>query len=125
MFDNDIKNTDNTEDIKRSVKELVIKKVTELAEKELSKNHGSKVKKGLYEECKITLVGTKACICLGNHEYLELTDENVQKIMFIKEKHRIDHTYYYYEIEFRNGRSSYVRMRRKYRDAMFKHCSCV
>ena len=108
-----------------SIEKLVIKKAVEFAEKELTKKHGSKVKKGLYEECKITLVGTKACIYLGNHEYLELTDENVQKITFVKEKQKIDHTYYYYEIEFRDGRSSYVRMRRKYRDAMREHCSCI
>lgn len=112
------------------IKKIIIKKIIgEIAKKkiaeELTKNHGSKVKKGLYEDCKITLVGTKACIYLENHEYLELTDANVQKVTFIKEKHKIDHTYYYYEIEFCDGRSSYVRMRRKYRDAMCEHCSCI
>lgn len=112
-------------DKKEIIKKIVIQKAVEFAEKELTKNHGSKVKKGLYEECKITLIGTKACIYLGNKEYLELTDKNVQRITFIKEKHKIDHTYYYYEIEFCDGRSSYVRMRRKYKDAMYAHCNCV
>ncbi len=110
---------------KSQIEKIIIKKLAKLVEKELAKNHGSKVKKGCFEDCKITLVGTKACIYLGNHEYLELTDENVQKIIFIKEKHKIDHTYYYYEIEFCDGRSSYIRMRRKYRDAMCEHCSCI
>ena len=116
---------ENEDDIMNNIEKIVIKKLTKFAEKELTKKHGSKVKRGLYEECKITLVGTKACIYLGNREYLELTDENVQKIKFIKEKHKINHTYYYYEIEFHNGRSSYVRMRRKYKEAMYEHCSCI
>ena len=118
------KDFENSGDIKSELGKLAIKTLAKLAEKELDKNHGSKVKKGRFAECKVTLVGTKACIYLGNCEYLELTDENVQKITFIKEKHKIDHTYYYYEIEFRDGGSSYVRMRRKYRDAMYEHCNC-
>lgn len=113
------------EDTKKAIAKMAVKKVVEMAEKELLKDHGSKVKKGAYEECSIVLVGTKACISLENHDYLELTDENVQKIVFIKEKHRIDHTYYYYEIQFRDGRSSYVRMRRKYKDAMYAHCNSI
>ena len=119
------KDFENKAGIKNEIKKLVVKKLAALAVKELSKNHGSKVKKGCFEDCKITLVGTKACIYLENCEYLELTDENVQKITFIKEKHKIDHIYYYYEIEFHDGKSSYVRMRRKYRDAMCEHCSCI
>ena len=122
MFDKDSK---DSHDIKNDIKNFVVKKVVDFAGKELLKDHGSKVKKGTFEDCKITLVGTKACICLGDDEYLELTDENVRKITFVKEKHRIDHTYYYYEIKFHNGKNSYVRMRRKYRDAMYAHCSCI
>ncbi len=117
------------DNLKDNIKALVLKKAAEFAgkelSKELSKDHGSKVKKGAFEECSITLVGTKACIALGNQEYLELTDENVRKIVFVKEKHRIDHTYYYYEIEFCDGKTSYVRMRRKYKDAMYAHCNCI
>ena len=30
-------------------------------------------------------------------------------------------TYYYYNIVFKDGNRSYVRMRRKYRDAMLSH----
>ena len=107
-----------------AAKKVIKEQGSKIIANEASKYHGSKVKKGHYAECKITLVGTKACICLGNDDYLELTDENVEKIIFIKEKHRIDHTYYYYEIQFRDGRISYVRMRRKYRDAMYAQCSC-
>ena len=110
---------------KKRTKEYLEERLEKDLEKELKKNHGSKVKKGLYEDCKITLIGTKACICIGEKDYLELTDENVRKITFIKEKQKINHTYYYYEIEFCDGRSSYVRMRKKYKDAMFTHCNCA
>ena len=118
MNDNDWENDD---DIKRKIEKLAIEKLVGFAEKELTKKHGSKVKNGDYKGCKITLIGTTACISLGN-EYIALTDEYVQKITFVKKKHKIDHTYYYYELKFRDGKISYVRMRRKYRDAMFNHC---
>lgn len=92
--------------------------------KYLSKDHGSKVKMGAYQECPIGLFGDKACIITDadNGEVIFLTSDTIQSYKYIKEKRRIvgitNHTYFYYNITFKDGSESYVRMRRKYREAM-------
>ena len=50
--------------IKEELAKLVTKKVLKSIVEEVTKNHGSKVKKGAFEDCKVTLIGTKACIDL-------------------------------------------------------------
>lgn len=88
------------------------------------KDHGSKVKRGAYSECPIELFGDKACIIVdeGIGEIIMLTSDTIQSCHYVKEKKRLVgvkyHTYFYYDITFKNGEESYVRMRRKYRDAM-------
>ncbi len=87
-------------------------------------DHGSKVKKGAYSECPIELFGDKACIVVSEDggEIIMLTSDTIQSCHYVKEKKRLVgvkyHTYFYYDITFQNGEESYVRMRRKYRDAM-------
>lgn len=89
-----------------------------------SKNHGSKVKMGEFADAKIEMYGDKACIKLNESgsQVLLLTSDNIQSYQYVKEKekpHGIKlSTYYYYNIYFKDGTSSYVRMRGKYRDAM-------
>lgn len=95
--------------------------------KYLSKDHGSKVKMGTYQECPIGLFGDRACIVANadNGEYVLLTSDTIQSCSYVKEKRRFvgltSHTYFYYSITFKDGSESYVRMRRKYRDAMLNH----
>lgn len=93
----------------------------------LGKNPGSKVKMGAYQGCPITLFGNKACIVTNadNGEVVFLTSDTIEDYSYIKEKKRLAgvtlRTYFYYDIKFKNGSESYIRMRRKYRDAMFSH----
>lgn len=86
------------------------------------KDHGSKVKMGAYAECPIELFGDKACIVVNGDmgNVILLTSDNIRSCRYVKEKKRgiPRHTYFYYNIVFKNGEESYVRMRRKYRDAM-------
>lgn len=95
--------------------------------KYLSKNHGSKVKMGAYQECPVALFGDKACIVANadNGEYVLLTSDTIQSYQYIKEKKKLSgagyRTYFYYNITFKDGSESYVRMRRKYRDAMVSY----
>lgn len=94
------------------------------AKKLWEKDHGSKVKKGVYSECPIEMFGDKACIVVNEDggEVVLLTSDTIQSCQYVKEKKRLVgvkyHTYFYYDITFKNGEESYVRMRRKYRDAM-------
>lgn len=89
-------------------------------------DHGSKVKSGLYAEKSIELIDDKACIVVDEDagDVVYLTSDTVKSLKFDKEKYRIKagHTYYYYYIMFKNDKQSYVRMRRKYRDAMLNEC---
>lgn len=95
--------------------------------KYLGKDHGSKVKMGVYQECSIGMFGDRACIIANadNGEYVLLTSDTIQSYKYVKEKRRVvgltSHTYFYYNITFKDGSESYVRMRRKYRDAMLNH----
>lgn len=94
-----------------------------LIEKKPWKKRGSKVKDGAYKDCAIEMIGDKAVIVSKEtYKVIELTSEYIESYQFLKEKERIvnfkQHTYYYYFINFKDGERSYVRMRRKYRDAM-------
>lgn len=87
-------------------------------------NHGSKVKRGAYQDCDIEMFGDKACIVVSpdDGKIVLLTSDNIESCTFIKKKTRYRglklKDYYYYEIDFKNGEQSYVRMRKKYRNAM-------
>ncbi len=98
--------------------------VLDKARKCWSKDHGSKVKQGAFQECSVEMFGDKACIVVNenNGEVVMLTSDTIQSYRFVKKKERTvglsRHTYFYYDITFKDGSESYVRMRRKYRDAM-------
>jgi len=87
-------------------------------------DHGSKVKQGAFHECPIEMFGDKACIVVheDSGEVVMLTSDTIQSYHYVKEKKKLNgagyHTYFYYNITFKDGSQSYVRMRRKYRDAM-------
>ncbi len=55
-------------------------------------------------------------------EVIMLTSETIQSYKLCEEKKKLNsagyHTYFYYDITFKDGSKSYVRMRRKYREAM-------
>lgn len=97
------------------------------AKKYWEKDHGSKVKQGTFQECSIEMFGDKACIVVNEEqgEVVFLTSDTIQSYQYVKEKKRTvglaRHTYFYYDIKFNDGSESYVRMRRKYRDAMLNH----
>lgn len=88
-------------------------------------NHGSKVKMGAFQECKVEMYGDKACIVIDAEqgEIVLLTSDYIQSYRFIEEKFKKlkMKTYYYYEIVFKDGKESYVRMSSKYQDAMLMH----
>lgn len=90
-----------------------------------SKDHGSKVKKGEFAEASIEMFGDKACIQLDEKgsRVLLLTSENIQSYRFVEKKYKKLKLkdYYYYEITFKDGSGSYVRMSKKYRDAMERY----
>lgn len=100
-----------------------IKKISEYC----SKDHGSKVKRGAFQECPIEEFGDKACIVVDDEKgsVLMLTADTIQSCQLVKKKVRQvgleRHTFYYYDIVFKNGYESYVRMRTKYRKAMEKY----
>ena len=111
--------------LKEGIKTVVGPMVFKKTKKWLEKDHGSKVKEKKYRECPIELFGDMACIItdIEKGEIVLLTSENIKALKFVKEKERGFplHTYYYYKIEFKDNSESYVRMRRKYRDAMLKY----
>ena len=90
-----------------------------------SKDRGSKVKKGEFAEASIEMFGDKACIQLDEKgsRVLLLTADNIQSYRFVKKKFKKLKLkdYYYYEITFKDGSESYVRMSEKYRDAMERY----
>lgn len=108
---------------------MVLEEMREKLEKYKSIPHGSKVKKGAFKDCTIELDkdGGKAFIVVNpvKGEVVWLTSENIRSFQFVKEKERLHNlkmkTYYYYSITFKDGSTSYVRMRKKYRNAMLKH----
>lgn len=87
-----------------------------------SKDHGSKVKRGAFQECSVEMFGDKACIVVNEDsgEVVMLTSETIQICRYVKEKFKTSRmkTYYYYDITFKDGSESYVRMSKKYREAM-------
>lgn len=91
------------------------------------KPHGSKVKEGAFKDCTIELAEDKAFIVATpeNGEIVWLTSEYIQSCQFVKEKEKLHKgklkTYYYYNIIFKDGSKSYVRMREKYRTAMLNN----
>lgn len=88
------------------------------------KDHGSKVKMGLFAECSIDRYADRVCIIdKDNGLYIPLTSNNVKKCRYIEEKVRPTKMkkYYYYEIIFNDGNSSYVRMSDKYRKYLEKY----
>ena len=111
--------------IKEGMKTIAGPMVFKETKQFLEKDHGSKVKTGIYSECPIELFGDMACIItdIDKGECVLLTSENIESLYFDKEKKRgfPVHTFYYYTITFKNQTRSYVRMRRKYRDAMLKY----
>lgn len=90
--------------------------------KYFSKDHGSKVKQGTFQECSIEMFGDKACIVVNENsgEVVMLTSDTIQSYRYIQEKYKASRMkkYYYYDIIFKDGRESYVRMSKKYREAM-------
>ena len=109
---------------KRGIVTVVAPSAWNQIKKYISKDHGSKVKQGAFQECPLEMFGDKACIVVNEDsgEVVMLTSDTIQSYRYIKEKKRIvgltRHTYFYYNITFKDGRESYVRMRRKYREAM-------
>lgn len=95
--------------------------------KYFGKTHGSKVKEGSYKDCTIELDGDKAFIVTNPEkgEVVWLTSDNIQSYQFVKEKEKLHNmkmeTYYYYSITFKDGSTSYIRMREKYKIAMIRH----
>ena len=90
-----------------------------------SKDPGSKVKKYAYCDCSIELFGNKACIVVDKEQgkVVFLTSEEIASHEFVKEKFRpvTMKMYYYYDIFFKDGRKSRVRMSKEKRDAMLNH----
>ncbi len=95
------------------------------AKKYWSKDHGSKVKRGAFQDCSIEMFGDKACIVVNEDsgEVVMLTSDTIQSYEYVKEKYKASRMkkYYYYDITFKDGSESYVRMSKKYREAMESH----
>ena len=109
---------------KRGIVTVVAPSAWNQIKKYISKDHGSKVKQGAFQECPLEMFGDKACIVVNEDsgEVVMLTSDTIQSYRYVKEKKRTvgltRHTYFYYDITFKDGSESYVRMRRKYREAM-------
>lgn len=90
-----------------------------------SKDHGSKVKEYAYRDCSIELFADKACIIVDKEQgkVVFLTSEEIASHKFVDEQFRpvTMKKYYYYDIVFKDGRMSRVRMSKKKRDAMLNH----
>ncbi len=102
--------------------EDVWNKVSEEESKENPKDHGSKVKEGVFAECSIEMFDDKAGIIVNRdkQEVVMLTRDNILSCKFVKSKKRGIklQTYYYYHITFHDGQKCQARMRKKYRNAM-------
>jgi len=101
---------------------IALKQITEY----LSGNHGSKVKEFAYAECKIARFDNIPCIVVdeGSGKIIPLSSDTIEKYTFIKEKKRMvgvkRKTYFYYDITFKNGERSRIRISRKNSDAMLR-----
>lgn len=104
---------------------VLLKEAKKRFKKYVNKNRGSKVKKGEFADASIEMYGDKACIQLdeSGKQVLLLTSDNIQSYRFVKEDYKVSRgkTYYYYDIIFRDGSESYVRMSKKYRKAMERY----
>lgn len=105
-----------------AIGEIIVKYIGDLPETikaELKKDHGSKVKVGRFHDCSIVFAGTKSCIVVDaeQHELVYLTPEYVLCSRYVEKKFRLSRgkTYYYYEIIFRDGTESYVRVSEEHR----------
>ena len=95
----------------------------------MGKPRGSKVKDGAYKDCLIETDPNEEyafiVVDMSRGEVVMLTLDTIQSCQFLKEDKKLNKgkfkTYYYYNIVFKDGSRSYVRMRRKYRDAMLSH----
>ena len=95
----------------------------------MGKPRGSKVKDGAYKDCLIETDPNEEyafiVVDMGRGEVVMLTSDTIQSCQFLKEDKKLHKgkfkTYYYYNIIFKDGSRSYVRMRKKYRDAMLNH----
>lgn len=93
------------------------------------KPHGSKVKDGAYKDCLIEVDPDEEyafiVVSMSRGEVVYLTSDTIESCQLIKEDKKLRKgklkTYYYYNITFKDGSRSYVRMRKKYRDAMLNH----
>lgn len=95
----------------------------------MGKPHGSKVKEGAYKDCTIELDPSEEyafiVVDMDRGDVVFLTSDTIQSCQLLKEKKKLHSgklkTYYYYNIFFKDGSRSYVRMRKKYRNAMLNH----
>ena len=91
----------------------------EKIKKELKTDHGSKVRAGRFYGCSIIYAGTKSCIVVDKekHELVYLTPENVLLSRCVEKKFfpLRGKNYYYYELVFKDGSESYVRVSKKHR----------
>lgn len=93
----------------------------------MSSYHGSKVKAGDYKECKIASHEGKVYIIVNSErgEIIHLNSDTIESYEYVKEKKRMVglelKTYFYYNLYFKSGAKSYVRMSRKKRDAMLAY----
>lgn len=95
----------------------------------MGKTKGSKVKDGAYKDCAIEVDPNEEyafiVVDMSRGEVIYLTSDTIQSCQFLKEDKKLHKgkfkTYYYYNIFFKDGSRSYIRMRRKYRDAMLSH----
>lgn len=104
------------------ISEIIVKCIgvlPEIIKTELKKSHGSKVKAGRFEGCRIIFAGTMSYIVVDakQHEFVYLTPEYVSCSRCVGKKFRLSRgqTYYYYEIIFKDGTESYVRVSGKHR----------
>ena len=95
----------------------------------MGKPRGSKVKDGAYKDCLIETDPNEEyafiVVDMSRGEVVMLTSDTIQSCQFLKEDKKLNKgkfkTYYYYNIVFKDGSRSYVRMSKKYRDAMLSH----
>ena len=110
---------------KKGVVTIVAPTVWGKLKKFLGKDRGSKVKRGAFKECSIEKFGNKACIVADEDSgaIVLLTSDTIQSWEYVKKDFKVTRgkAYYYYEIKFRDGQKSYVRMSEKYRDAMMNY----
>ena len=109
---------------KKGITTIILPHLWSKSAKYFEKDHGSKVKEGTHKECSIELFGDRACIVLNDPgKIIFLTSDEIEYCDFIEKKFRPlrGHNYYYYNIFFKDGSKDYVRMRRKYKEAMERY----